>query len=132
MPAFGYLDSSAMAKLVLPEPESAALWLAVGTLERLVSSRLGAAELRRACARTGYREAGKRVDDVLARVLLVDVSAAILETAGRVEPAQLRTLDAIHLATALSLGVESVEMITYDIRLARAARQHGLKVRSPH
>jgi predicted nucleic acid-binding protein len=131
MLARAYLDSSALAKLVLPAPESAALRRDLEACEQLVSSRLGAAELRRACARTPYRDIGKHVNAVVARLLLVDVSAAILETAGRVEPVQLRTLDAIHLATALSLGPEVVELITYDTRLARAARQHGLTVRAP-
>jgi len=125
-----YLDASALVKLVVPETESAALRVELADLEPLVSSRLGAAEFRRACAAFD-QGAGADVDAVLKRLALVDVSSAILETAARLEPRSLRTLDAIHLATALSLGPESVELITYDARMARAARQHGLRVRSP-
>ena len=59
------------------------------------------------------------------------MTAAVLKRAGTIGPGDLRTLDAIHLATALGLGLADLEFLTYDVRLARAARAHGLDVAEP-
>ncbi len=126
-----YLDASALTELAVFEEESIALQAQIAGRPALVASRLAAAEFRRACARSGHPKLTASVDDVLDGVTVVDVSAAILETAGRLEPPQLRTFDAIHVATALSLGVDALHFITYDDRLARAARSYGLIVMQP-
>lgn len=129
--AYAYLDASALAKLVVAEPETAALENDAAHRAGLLSSRLGAAELRRAAARAGRRDVVQQVEDVLEAVALVEVSPAILERAGRLAPAALLTLDAIHLATALTLPFADLDFITYDRRLADAARDAGLRVRQP-
>ena len=61
----------------------------------------------------------------------LEVTPAILKRAGALGPTDLRTLDAIHLATALGLGLADLEFLTYDARLARAARAQGLDVVVP-
>jgi predicted nucleic acid-binding protein len=131
MPTLTYLDASALVKLATRETESQVLVNYLQVRSGLVSSRLGAAEFRRVCRRLHLPHADAVVDATLAALTLIDASAALLETAGRLAPPELRTLDAIHLATALSLGPDAVELITYDTRLAAAARKHGLTVRAP-
>jgi predicted nucleic acid-binding protein len=68
---------------------------------------------------------------VLETVVLQDLEPAIIERAARLEPSSLRTLDAIHLASALGMGVDLEAFVTYDARLAAAARGAGLTVVSP-
>ena len=68
---------------------------------------------------------------MLRRIGLIDADSSLLDAASRVDPVRLRTLDAIHLAAALSLGDEVGAMFTYDRRLADAARKYGLEILSP-
>lgn len=68
---------------------------------------------------------------VLARVNLLDLDTPILSAASALEPKTLRSLDALHLASALSLGTDLQALVTYDVRLAEAARQAGLEVLAP-
>ena len=131
MAGYAYLDASALAKLVVVEPETAALERDAAGRAGLLSSRLGATELRRAAGRVGKRRVVQQVEDVLAAVVLVEVTAAILERAGRLNPPELRALDAIHLATALTLSIADLDFVTYDARLAAAARATGLTVAQP-
>lgn len=131
MPGLAYLDSSAMAKLLVPESESSALEAAILGKDGLVSSRLSVAECGRALMRAGRKPSGDAVDDVLGAFVLIDVSAALLQEAAGLAPALLRALDAIHVVTALSLADPQVEFITYDLRMAAAARAHGLTVLQP-
>ena len=131
MVTYAYLDASAIAKLVVLEPETAALERDLLNRRGLLSSRLAATELRRAARRAGRRRILQQVDEVLDTLVLVDVSTEILDRAGRLAPPELRTLDAIHLATATSLGIRDLEFITYDTRLASAARTAGLVVVRP-
>jgi predicted nucleic acid-binding protein len=131
MAAYAYLDASALAKLVVVEAETAALENDAAHRAGLITSRLGATELRRAAGRVGQRRVVQQVEDVLAAVALVEVSPAILERAGRLGPAELRTLDAIHLATALTLPFAEMDFISYDARLTDAARSCGLTVCQP-
>ncbi len=130
MAALAYVDASALVKLVQREPETSALENDLAHRDGLLCSRLGATELRRACARAGHRRLLQQVDEVLESMYLVEVSPAILEAAGRLTPRLLRTLDAIHLATLQSLD-EPVDLITYDTRLAAAAKAHGLTTVAP-
>jgi uncharacterized protein len=126
-----YLDTSALAKLVVAEAETTALraWLAE-TDRHPVSSDLTRAELLRAVRRVAPSRV-VRAREVLDSVTLVEVTTAIFEDAGRLDPTILRTLDAVHLAAALDLGDDLDGIVTYDDRLAQAARANGVAVISP-
>jgi predicted nucleic acid-binding protein len=127
-----YLDSSALVKLVVREEGSDALraWLA-GHPE-VVSSALAVTEVRRAIGRvSGRRSLSDRARLVLDGVALLAVDVAVLEAAAALRPPELRTLDAIHVASALSLGGDLLAFVTYDDRQAGAARRAGLRVESP-
>ena len=124
-----YLDASAIVKLVRREPETPALVEEVlGDPER-VSSALAWTEVVRASRRA--RSSVARASAVLEGIGLVPVDDGILRGAGELEPTTLRTLNAIHLATALSLRDDLAAILAYDDRLIAAARRHGLPVRSP-
>jgi predicted nucleic acid-binding protein len=126
-----YLDASALVKLVITEQESAALRIFIAGDPLLISSRIGAVELRRVAARQDEQPAEPQVDAVLANMLLVEVDELVAASAGTVAPTSLRTLDAIHLASAMTLAPELDALITYDARLADAARAAGLNVVAP-
>jgi predicted nucleic acid-binding protein len=125
-----YLDSSAIVKLTVQEPESAALRRFLRRRTRLVSSALAQTEVARALMAQGP-EAVRRGRDVLQIVSLVRLNDHVLALAGQLLPAELRSLDAIHLATALILGNELGRLVTYDIRLAAGARGLKMRVVSP-
>lgn len=72
-----------------------------------------------------------RVDLLLSQLTLVAIGDAVVESASRLPARMLRSLDAIHLATALLLGAELEEFVTYDTRLADAATAHGVHTVSP-
>jgi hypothetical protein len=131
MPGFAYFDASALVKLVVHEPETAALQQAVLACEALFTSEVGAIELLRALARTGLPAAVTQGEAVLEALGLASLTPAIRARAGRLEPASLRTLDAIHIATAVSLSLPEIDFLTYDERQAGAARAQGLRVRQP-
>lgn len=127
-----YLDASALVKLIRPEPESSALLAALGQWRERVTSSLSALEVRRALRRVKPTDADwRRAEETLRRVAQVGVVEPILEAAARLDPPELRTLDAIHLATALSLGTDLGALVTYDRRMREAARSLKLKVLSP-
>jgi predicted nucleic acid-binding protein len=115
-------------KLVVPERESAALRAAVAD-RRLVSSELAEVEFARAIRRV-HTTAESQVAIAVGGLSLLPLNDPIRRLAGTLGPASLRTLDAVHLATALTFG-EFDEMIAYDQRLIDAARNHGLAVLSP-
>jgi len=126
-----YVDTSALVKLVVGEPETEALrsWLAAENREP-VSSDLARAELLRAVRRA----APDRLVDaraVLDAVTLVEVTTAIFEDAGRIDPTILRSLDALHVSAALDLGDDLEGIVAYDERLADAAAANGISVVSP-
>ena len=125
-----YIDSSAVLKLAVREPETAALETYVAGCEGLVSSRLAVLECRARLDVSRIRVL-QAVDDVLDAVYLLNLTQAILDAAAIVDPPLLQSLDAIHLATALSLADVQVEVITYDKRFADAARANGLTVVQP-
>ena len=131
MPGTVYLDSSAMLKLVVREAETPVLEAYLADCDGLVASRLAVLECRRAAQRASHARLLQRVDEVLDAIYLLEITPAILDEAAIVEPPILRSLDAIHLATALSVGDQQLEMITYDARLADAARAGGLAVTQP-
>lgn len=131
MGAFAYLDASAIAKLVVADLETAALERYCTAVDGLLTSRLGALETKRAAQRAGDRRILQRVDEVLESFVLVDVTRHLLIQSASVEPSSLRTLDALHLATALGLDLPDMTFVTYDKRLADAARAAGLVVKQP-
>jgi predicted nucleic acid-binding protein len=125
-----YVDSSAIVKLAVREAESAALRQYLRRRRPLVSSALSRAEVLRALLPAG-EEAVARGRSVLRRFDLVRLNDRVLNAAGLLLPAGLRTLDAIHLATARQLGDEVRALVTYDGRMAEAARQLDYRVVSP-
>jgi uncharacterized protein len=125
-----YVDTSAFVKVVLGEVEAPALRTELGKWEGAVASRLLRAEAIRACARYGHSFADL-AREALNAVALVPVDDAVLDAAATVQPPELRTLDALHLATALSLGDDLGAMLVYDTRLASAAERAGLPVLAP-
>lgn len=125
-----YLDSSALVKLVIAEPESGALRRSLRRHQPHVTSALARTEVARATMSFGT-EAVVRGEAVLRRVEVVRLNDRVLRIAGSLEPAELRSLDAIHLATAQLIGAELKWIITYDERLADAAHKLGLSVRAP-
>lgn len=119
-----YLDASALTKLVVEEPETAALHDLVRG-RRLASSRVAVVEVLKAVARANP-DADPQA--VLALLSFVELDADLARIAGSTGGAELRALDAIHVASALRLGSEVDAFVTYDSRQAAAARAAGLRV----
>ncbi|TNF72951.1 MAG: PIN domain-containing protein [Acidobacteria bacterium] len=127
-----YVDSSALVKLVLPEAESTALLTLLGDQVEPISSALATVEVMRAARRASRdSEVHTRAAVVMAALHLVRVDDEILAGAANIEPETLRSLDAIHLASALSLAPEVEAMIVYDADLSEAASRAGLRVLAP-
>lgn len=126
-----YLDTSAAIKLVLPEAETAALelWITERAGVPRVSSRLLRIEMLRSVARTAPERMG-RANVVLSSVALISMDD-IAPTAEVIGDRVLRSLDAIHLATAHELRTELTALVCYDKRLGDAARALGLPVEAP-
>ena len=126
-----YLETSAAVKLIVQEPETEAMlgWVQHHS-DGVVSSDLTRTELLRAVR----RDAPARTDEasrLLERARVVDLPTDVFEKAAVLDPAILRTLDALHLAAAMEFGAELEGMVTYDDRLASAAAAHGITVVSP-
>jgi predicted nucleic acid-binding protein len=126
-----YLDSSAFVKLLVEEPETGAIRSFVGTsTARRASSALLRTEALRAVRHldpgvlASVREGLRRVD-------LIAIDDRILDAAGILDPGVIRTLDAIHLATALAIGDDLEAIVTYDARMIEAAGRLGLATASP-
>ncbi len=129
---FLYLDSSALVKLVLPEAETDALLALLAEWEEHVSSALAAVEVPRAAIRASeskfvHRRARRVVEDVH----LVTIDDEVSEIAAGLGPPTLRSLDAIHLASALVLRPDLGALVSYDARLNEAAKQTGIVVLAP-
>lgn len=132
-PGILYLDSSAIVKLVASEQESVALHELLRSGGPAIASALAKAEVHRAANRLeASPDLQQRVTDVLSRLALIKIDDAILQRAAQLGPAKLRSLDAIHLATALSVRQHLEAFVVYDRRLAEAAEQAGLNVVSPN
>ena len=127
-----YLDTSALVKLVVAEPESAALrsFLTRTPSDGRFTSALARTELIRAIARRGSVEAVAHARRVLAKLDLVPLNSRLLDTAATIVPRELRTLDAIHLAAART-APDLRELVTYDGRLTEAAIAVGIAVAAP-
>ena len=125
-----YVDSSAIVKLAVAEPESHALQRHLRRRRPLVSSALARAEVLRALlpAGTAPTAAGQAV---LAGFELLRVSDRVLADAAALEPVELRTVHAIHLATARRFGAELGLLVTYDDRMLAAAAHLGVRTAAP-
>jgi uncharacterized protein len=127
-----YLDSSALVKLALAEPESRALvsWLAERSDQSLVSSALHRTEVLRAIwrAEPGALPRGQRI---IRRIERVALSYDVLDNAATVPPQKLGTAGAIHLASALAVRRDLTSFVAYDKQLLDAASEAGLPVASP-
>lgn len=126
-----YMDTSALVKLVSREPESTELlqW-ATSVDSPLVTCDLARTELMRAVRRldSGLAVAARTVLDSLT---ILKLSTSLFESAIRIEPVEVRSLDALHLAAALALGDELEAIVVYDKWLADAAVRYGIAVVSP-
>jgi predicted nucleic acid-binding protein len=123
-----YADASAIVKLIVEEPDSAALVGFIREFDDVVTSRVGVVETRRAAARRGGADA--MAATVSQAIGVIELDEAIADSAARLEPATLRTLDSLHIASALALDRVDA-FVTYDARLASAAQAAGLPVFSP-
>jgi len=124
------VDASALVKLAVRERESDAARLYLSGEVAVVASRVALIEATRAVRRSDT-DGTPAWDDVIANLSIRELEKSIADSAARLNPQELRTLDAIHLATALELRTELDAFVTYDQRLAEAARAHRLPVVSP-
>lgn len=124
-----YLDTSAFLKLVVAEKESPAMqeWLVRN--HPMWSSQLLRSEALRAGARLGIDE--ESVEHALGTVSLILPATSTFWTAGKLAPPTFRTLDSLHLATALELGDELDGIVTYDARMTDAARALSIRTVAP-
>ena len=127
-----YFDTSALVKLVFEEDESSALaeWIADRVDLPKVSSELSVVELLRTCRRvdeTALNSATLLLDGLD----LLPVSNFIVQQAAAIVPSEIRSLDAIHLASALTIGDHLVAFVAYDHRLSSAAQQAGMVIATP-
>ena len=125
-----YLDSSAIVKLAVQEPESGALRRYLRRRRPYVSSAIARTEVLRALLPLGQSPV-RRGQEVLTRIDLVRVNNRVLAAAGALLPQELRSLDAIHLATAQQIGSALAQLIIYDDRMAEAARGMGWSIAAP-
>lgn len=128
-----YLDTAALVKLVRREVESDALvdWIAARPDQLLISSALAEVELPRALRRT-EPELLPAVPGVLGRIAVYEIDEVVRTTAAAYSQSSIRSLDAIHLATADAVvGDDLTAFVTYDHRLFAAAKELGLTVAAP-
>lgn len=125
-----YVDTSALGRVLVGEPDAPLVLRALDDFDALVASRLMRVELRRLALRQGLLDAAEAL---VAGVALIPLDDGVLLAAETVTPANVATLDAIHLATALRLSAAGVldTVVTYDTRLADGAAEHGLRVLAP-
>jgi len=132
MAPFAYADASALVKLFLAESEATDLRRFLREVSELVSASIVRVEVHRALRRAAASEpivaAARRT---LAQIHLRRPSEALLDRAETLDPDSLRTLDALHVATALDFSPRPDYFLCYDPRLAAAARHHGLRVVAP-
>lgn len=126
-----YLDSSAVIKLVFEEEETQALEAFLVGRPTRVSSVLARVEVMRAVRTVEDPLVSRHAAEVLAAMALIAPDAALLTSAASMAPLSLRSLDAIHLATAVSLQPDIDGIVVYDLRMAEAARDAGLTVWAP-
>ena len=126
-----YLDATALAKIVVAHPESRALLAFLERHPERATSALARVEVQRAIRRTAKSDrAVERARSLFDRIALVAIDELVLAAAADLEPRDLESGDAIHVATAASLqGLDA--FVTYDPKVARAAKREGLTVEAP-
>jgi predicted nucleic acid-binding protein len=125
-----YVDSSALVKTVIEEPESVALLDWLREKDELAACDLARVEVVRA-VRLSDPAAVPRARSVVATLILIRVDDAVYEAAADLEPPALRSLDAIHLSAALSLGPDLAGVVSYDERMSEGVRELGLTLKAP-
>lgn len=126
-----YVDASALVKLVVREAESDAVRDFLMAQPSPLTSRIATVEVRRAIGRAMEAPHEEALAAVWDRIEIIELDAAIADSAALIAPRTIRSLDAIHLASALALADELDAFVTYDVRLAEAAAASGLTVVSP-
>jgi predicted nucleic acid-binding protein len=136
-----YIDTSALGRVLLNEPDKMAIELVLEEIDEAASSRLLWIELRRLARRYEARAAAagesrqilQVAEELLRPIAAIPLEESLLAGSEIIPPVSVATLDAIHLATAVHLAeVSPLDLIvTYDQRLAEGAREHGLKVLAP-
>lgn len=126
-----YLDTSALVKLLVREVETSSLRRHLRRWPRRSSAALTRVELIRTINRAGLSQLLPQARRQLLAIHLIRLDDQLLDRAAELDPPGLRSLDAIHLAAALSLGSDLAALITYDQRMAVAAEALGLPVMSP-
>jgi len=127
---YAYLDTSAFVKLCWPEPESEALHSYLREWPLRVSAGLLLAEALRAAQRQPAARL-ERTPRLLQRLRMMEIDRALYRQAGLLGPSNMRSLDAIHIAAAMSLGPDLGVVVTYDERMLAAAGLFGLPVTCP-
>jgi predicted nucleic acid-binding protein len=124
-----YIDTSAFLKLLVAEKESPALRAWLAGHESVWSSHLLRTEALRAAGRLGVDH--ETIEKALAIVSLILPASTTFSTAGRLTPPGLRSLDALHLASALELGGDLEGLLTYDARMSSGAKEIAIAVLAP-
>ena len=126
-----YLDTSAFLKLIVTERESAALRRFLQRWPERTSAILLRTEAVRALRRAGYDSHVGAARRLLGTMRLIRLDEPLLDRAAELDPREMRSLDAVHLGAALTIGSDLGVLVTYDQRLGDAARQSGITVSSP-
>jgi predicted nucleic acid-binding protein len=126
-----YLDTSAFVKLLVREPESAALRDRLTQWPIRASATILRTETVRALRRSGNDPLVGHARRLFATISLIRMDEPLLDRAADLDPRELRSLDSLHLAAAMSIGPDLAVILTYDDRLREAALFHGIDVESP-
>jgi predicted nucleic acid-binding protein len=129
-----YVDASAIVKLLVREPQSDSLQDYLRDQPSRAVSRVATVEVQRAIARIRGLDAAAmagRLRQVLDGLILLEFDAGVAAAAARLQPATMRTLDAIHLASAMELQDDLIAIVTYDRRMRDAATSIGLPTVAP-
>src|SRR2546425_9252586 len=126
-----YLDTSAVVKLLMAERESPALRKWLRRRPDRVSAALLRVELVRVVRRAGFPRLIPEARKLLAGIHLIRLDDALLDRAADLDPTEIRSLDSIHLAAAVSIGDDLAAVVSYDDRLLAAATSLGLPIASP-
>ena len=129
-----YLDSSAIVKVVVQEPGWQALETYLQHHPARAVSRIASVEVGRAIARIDGLDAAavaERLRLAFQGLILIEFDAEVASAAARIRPVTLRSLDSIHLASALELGDDLVAVVTYDARMKTAAANLQIPIASP-
>jgi uncharacterized protein len=130
-----YVDSSAIVKLAVREPETAALEAELMRWPLCATSSITAIEVCRATGRAREQQrhvlSSRDVSVLLSTTVEMVLTDRVRQLASTLAPPELRTLDAIHVASALALGVDLAALLTYDVRMRQAAESYRLRVFAP-